>query len=203
MDEPFCGYVRSVQGSPDKLDDATLVAAIAGGEVRAWNILVERYAQMIWAIGRSSGLPAVEAEDLVQAVFTQVIQTLDQIKDPAALASWIRTIAKREAWRQVARYRRISPNEQAESLHEGFSDDDFDLRIERQQAVRRALSTLGDRCRRLIQAFFSDVQVPSYDGLAGDFGVSPNSIGPTRRRCLDQLQAVLASEFPELFEKSS
>lgn len=185
------------------MEDADLVAAVVGGEVRAWNGLIDRYAQMIWSIARRSGLPAAEAEDLVQVVFTIAIQGIEGIEDPSAFGGWIRTVAKREAWRQAAKRRRESPSEMALEADPASLHGDADLQAERQQAVRRSFRRLGDRCRALIQSLFSETEVPSYQSLADTVGISANSVGPTRRRCLDELRGILTSQFPGLFEESS
>ena len=199
----ICGYGHRVKGSLEKLDDVSLVTAIISGEVRAWNALVDRYAQLIWSVGRRCGLPASESEDLVQTVFTITIQSIEQLEDPAALGGWILMIAKREAWRQGARWRRDQPKHSA--LEHEIAGEDVDQigeDLERQQAVRIAFKKLGERCRGFIRNLFSESEVPSYSHLAQEFDVKLNSVGPIRRRCLDELQVILVSEFPELFRET-
>jgi len=199
----ICGYGHRVKGSLETLDDASLVAAITSGEVRAWNGLVDRYAQLIWSVGRRCGLPESESEDLVQTVFTITIQSIEQLEDSSALGGWILMIAKREAWRQSARWRRQRSGHPA--LEHEIAEEDVDRigeGVERQQAVRTAFKKLGARCRGFIQNLFSSTEVPSYQHLADEFDVKLNSVGPIRRRCLDELQVILVSEFPELFQET-
>lgn len=199
----ICGYVQGVPASLDRMEDAALVAAVVGGEVRAWNALVDRYAQMIWSVGRQSGLPAAESEDLVQIVFTRAIEHIERIEDPAAFGGWVRTVAKREAWLQVARRRRESGGESVLDQEMAQSDEDLDLLVERQQAVRMSFLKLGERCQELVQSLFSEMEVNSYQVLADRLQININSVGPTRRRCLEELQGLLISQYPELFEETS
>ena len=67
------------------------------------------------------------------------------------------------------------------------------LALERQHLVRTAIRQLPDNCRRLVEAFFSDVadQRTSYQQLADSLGVPMNSLGPTRARCLERLRRLL------------
>ena len=199
----ICGYVQDVPASLDKLGDAALVAAVVGGEVRAWNALVDRYAQMIWSVGRQSGLPPSESEDLVQTVFTRAIEHIERIEDPTAFGGWVRTVAKREAWLQVARRRRESGGNSVLDQEMAQPNEDFDLLLERQQAVRSSFLKLGERCQELVQNLFSEMEVHSYQFLADRLKIKVNSVGPTRRRCLDELQGLLISQYPDLFEETS
>lgn len=58
--------------------------------------------------------------------------------------------------------------------------------FERQQAVRAAVSRLDNRCQALLMELFGRTDA-SYEEIARRLGLAPNSIGPTRRRCLEKL----------------
>jgi RNA polymerase sigma factor (sigma-70 family) len=66
----------------------------------------EREAPVLLAAARAMTLDAVEAEDLVQTTFELALRNVHQLKDPAALRSWLLTIQAREAFRLVRRLRR-------------------------------------------------------------------------------------------------
>ena len=58
---------------------------------------------------------------------------------------------------------------------------------ERQQAVRASMRRLDRRCQALLMELFGRLEAASYDEVAQRLGIAPNSVGPTRRRCLQKL----------------
>ena len=66
----------------------------------------EREAPILLAAARAITFDPVEAEDLVQTTFELALRNVHQLKDPAALRSWLLTIQTREAFRLVRRLRR-------------------------------------------------------------------------------------------------
>jgi len=180
-------------------DDPTLIDASLRGDAKAWTMLVERYGQHVWSIGRRCGLSEADAEDLVQAVFASLVEQLGRIADRTRLAGWITTTAKREAWRMADRARRERPSE-VEVLEQDAWLEEEDLeRLERRQAVRTALARVDARCRSLLQELFGSAQIPSYELVASRMGLSENSVGATRRRCLEDVLDELRGLDPGLF----
>ena len=183
--------------------DETLVDAALRGDGRAWTTLIEKYGQLVWSIGRSCGLSAADADDLLQIVFGALVRHLEKIEQRDRLTGWIITTAKREAWRICEKARRERPTA-SEDLPEPVDpvEDDEEIFAKR-QAVREAMNAIGKRCRELLQELFGKSQVPSYEDVASRLGLSPNSVGPTRRRCLEDLLESLESVAPEYFSGSS
>lgn len=70
---------------------------------------------------------------------------------------------------------------------------------ERDMTVQYALAVMPERCRALLLATTEDPPVP-YETLAEHLGLAPGSIGPTRRRCLDQMRDLIEALAPELVE---
>jgi hypothetical protein len=64
---------------------ADLVARARGGDQRAWDAIVERYAPLVWSICRRYRLDGADTDDAGQAVWLQLVDHLDTIRDPAAL----------------------------------------------------------------------------------------------------------------------
>jgi hypothetical protein len=81
----------------NELPVTALVARAAKGDKRAWDALIQRYAPLIWSICRRYQLGAAEAEDVGQTVWLQLLEHLDEIRDPAALAGWLATTTRRNA----------------------------------------------------------------------------------------------------------
>ena len=89
---------------PGDPDDAALVAAARGGERAAFGALYRRHARLVQAV-LLARVPPDGVEDLLQDVFLQAMDRLSSLRDDAAFASWIATIARRRAadWRRRRR----------------------------------------------------------------------------------------------------
>lgn len=184
-------------------DDEALIDAALRGDGRAWKTLTEKYGQLVWSIGRSCGLSIADADDLVQIVFGALVRRLERIEQRHRLAGWLITTSKREAWRISEKARRERPTD-SESMPTMVAEPEDDQEIHaKRQAVREAMAGLGTRCQELLQDLFGQSQVPSYDQVARRLGISPNSVGPTRRRCLQDLMGELESVAPDFFAGSS
>jgi DNA-directed RNA polymerase specialized sigma24 family protein len=64
------------------------------------------------------------------------------------------------------------------------------LRAEEERGVWTALGELGDRCQTLLRVLVAD-PAPSYEEIGAALDMPVGSIGPTRRRCLERLRAVI------------
>ena len=58
---------------------------------------------------------------------------------------------------------------------------------ERSDALRRALTGVGERCQALLR-MLAAVTPPSYEEISAALGMPVGAIGPTRARCLDKLR---------------
>jgi RNA polymerase sigma factor (sigma-70 family) len=168
-----------------------LVTRARNGDTRAWDVLVERYAPLVWSICRRHRLGA-GAEDIGQSVWLQLVDHLDRIRDPAALPGWLATVTRRECLRVLGAARgplearsamdaEAIPDEQARTAEEEL------LVAERHAALREAFRDLPPAGQRLILLLMEDPPVP-YAEISARLGIPVGSIGPTRRRCLDKLR---------------
>jgi RNA polymerase sigma-70 factor, ECF subfamily len=88
------------------LDDVALVEALRRGEPSARAALVERFESHVermvtGALGLDPDLP-----DIIQEVFLRVLERVHQLKDPAALSSWVTSLAVFTARGHIRRRRR-------------------------------------------------------------------------------------------------
>lgn len=171
-------------------NDADLIRRCLGGEQAAWNEMIERYGRLVYSIPRRYGLDSADADDVFQAVFSILYRRLAALRDHDRLSSWLITTAHRESWRvgkKTGRY---------EHLDEKFVDvsepqADQAERWEQQHIVRAGLAELGGRCEELLSALFLENKEPSYDEIAARLNMRIGSIGPTRARCFEKLEAIL------------
>jgi RNA polymerase sigma factor (sigma-70 family) len=171
---------------------ASLLARAAQGDQRAWDQLVESHTRLLWAVARSFRLDAADANDVVQTTWLRLVEHLDRIEDPARLVGWLVTTARREAMRVLRRSGRERPAPD-ESMMERADDsppvDTALLLDERNAALWRAYEQLGEKCRQLLRVAVYEPQ--AYEEISAALGMPVGSIGPTRRRCLTQLRALL------------
>jgi RNA polymerase sigma factor (sigma-70 family) len=171
---------------------ADLVTRARKGDQQAWDAIVERYAPLIWSICRRYRLDRADAEDVGQRIWLQFVHHLDAIREPAALPGWLATTTRRECSR-VARAAR-GPQAAGHLLDETIADaqaataaEQELLAAERHAALHEALTCLSPARQELMAVLIEDPPVP-YAEISARLGIPVSSIGPTRRRCLDQLR---------------
>ena len=180
---------------PQQPGDAELVAGCARGDARSWRDLVNRYRRLVFGIPRALGLQPADAEEVFQHTFAELVRGLPRLRDSSRLAGWLATTAHRESVRvRRGDRRRLRLAEAA--VNEGLFLDappGADAAIERlyeREQLSHALEQLGEPCRRLLLARFTDPPQP-YAALAAELGIALGSLGPTRARCLGRLRARL------------
>jgi RNA polymerase sigma factor (sigma-70 family) len=170
------------------------------GDSQGLDDLVRGLSPVLWQVVRAHGLDSERAQDVVQTTWLTFVRRQESIAEPQAVAAWLTTTARREAWRVAKAGSRIAavadevlewelPTQpSAESA--ALADDDRD----RLWACVRQLS---ERCQRLMRIVAFEDR-PDYRGLAADLQIPVGSIGPTRGRCLAKLKALLAGESREM-----
>ena len=169
-----------------------LVTRARNGDQQAWDALVERHAPLIWSICHRYRLGRADAEDVTQDVWLRLVDQLDRLRDPAAIAGWLATTTRRECCRVVRAARRPQgtwPGLPAETIpdQQAQTAEDELLAAERNAALREALSHLTPRDQQLIAILTADPPVP-YTEISARLGIPVGSIGPNRGRCLDKLR---------------
>jgi len=77
---------------PD-LDDAELVNRTRSGDRNAYGELVSRYQGHVYGLAYSLVGNWIEAQDIAQETFIRGYTNLDQLRDPARFAAWLRRVA--------------------------------------------------------------------------------------------------------------
>ena len=176
--------------------DAELVERVRTGDQQAWAQLIERYGGRVWTVARSQGLDRERASDVVQTVWLNLLHGVDNVRDPAAIAAWLVTVARREAIRIDKLSKRVVLVEEQSFERRAASTDDVDRRAIRDDdgaLIRRAVGQLGDRCRELLRLLYSSDEL-SYTEIAVAMDMPIGSVGPTRARCLDRLRTVATAQ---------
>lgn len=172
---------------------ASLLARAAQGDQRAWDDLVTQHTKLLWSVARSFRLDSADAGDVVQTTWLRLVEHLDRIEDPTRLVGWLVTTARREALRVLRRGGRERPAGEESVLDRADDTAPVDTGLlldERNQALWSAFGRLPERCQQLLRVAVNEPQ--AYDEISAALGMPIGSIGPTRRRCLTQLKALLA-----------
>jgi RNA polymerase sigma factor (sigma-70 family) len=167
---------------------ACLVERARGGDESAWGEIVDRFAGLVWAVVRSYALEPADGLDAAQTTWLRLVEHLDRIREPEHLGAWLATTARRESLRLIQLRRREYPTEDLEEV-DALEPEPLDglIQAERKEALSLAVTSLSSRGQAVLRVLFSDEE-PSYDQISARLGMPVGAIGPTRRRCLDQLQ---------------
>lgn len=166
------------------------------GDARAMDDLVRIMTPVLWHVVRAYGLEQMLAEDVVQATWLTLIRRHESIHDAHAVAGWLTTCARREAWRSGRAHQRVRPTETVDLEPLLRSDDSAEDRAHVADRDRRlwvAVGGLDERCRRLLRIVAFEER-PDYAHIARDLSMPIGSIGPTRSRCLAKLKTALAAD---------
>ena len=169
-------------------DDA-VVRAAAGGDVRAFEMLYERYGRMVRGI-LLARVRRDEVSDLLQDVFLAAWTRLPTLRDPAAFGGWLAAIARNRATDFARR-----PHEEIELENaDGIPDE---------QSVDRRSDPYGldagtalDAIRSLPLAYRETLVLRLVEGLTGPeiaarTGITPGSVRVNLHRGMKLLRTVL------------
>jgi RNA polymerase sigma factor (sigma-70 family) len=191
-------HARQVPADTNKTDRharmASLLEDAKAGDRAGLDEIVRELTPLLWHVARSEGLDEETAADVVQGSWLSLLGSLQGIRSPIALTSWLITVTKREAWR-VNGARRGSANIDEDVLARlpdpSDRPDEWVVADEQRRQLWRAVGLLSDRCQRLMRVV-AFTHRPSYQEVGVALGIARGSIGPTRGRCLARLRALLA-----------
>lgn len=159
-----------------------------------WAELVDRFTPKLYAVARSFRLDEATAADLVQTAWLRLLDRGGQIRDPESIGPWLAMVVRNEARKLVTRSRTVAVDD-VEILDDGHEPDPASALVgqERRAALTSAFARLGAECRQLLTLLMVEPAIPYVD-VAAAIGRPVGSIGPTRKRCLTQLRALLPTE---------
>ncbi len=171
--------------------DSELIAACMAGDGLAWDALIGRYSNLIYAIPLRFDLSPMVADEIFQQTCVTLLNKLDQLQDKSKLSAWLVTVTRRHC---IHAFRQQTAEPLPESLlAEGASVEQEIMQWEQRQLVVQTVEQLPDRCRELLTRLFLQASPDSYETLAAEMDIALGSIGATRRRCLDKLRRKLES----------
>ena len=173
---------------------ARLVRAAARDDRAAWNLLVEEFGGMVWAIARAHRLSDADAADVSQSTWLILLEHLDSIHEPERVGAWLATTARRECLRVLRAARRcvLSGDELVEAA---ANDPELEalLAAERDRVLWRCFVRLRPSDQALLRLLVAGPR-PAYEEISAALDMPIGSIGPTRARALERLQKELERE---------
>jgi RNA polymerase sigma factor (sigma-70 family) len=188
QETPSSGAIGT--GEHTRQGDAQLVAAAIAGERAAWNALVERFSNLVWAIARAHRLSSADAVDVSQAVWVKLFENLGRIREASSVGAWLATVTKHECLRLIRHHDRVTPVANVFDNQVSRPVDNADtglLADERSAALWRAFDRLPPRWRALMQLLMIEPGL-SYAEISTTLDMPIGSIGPIRQRCLCRLR---------------
>lgn len=184
-------------------EDAVLAVRAADGDVPAFELLVRRYSDRVFALALRMLADRGEAEDAAQEAFIKAWKSMDTLSEPAAVRTWIFRIAHHECLAVLRRRtsrRTDATDELPETGAQGVGSAQQDPRTlperatesgEAVQALRVALTALPDNQRAVW--LLAEVDALSYAEIASVVGTSEQAV----RGRLSRARASLAVAMQE------
>ena len=94
-------------------EDRLLVAAALEGGPEAYGPIIERYKDTLFGVAMGRLGHFYDAEDITQSVLVEGWERLGDLRDPARLGPWLRSIAVHRCIDLVRRNRRLAEHAQA------------------------------------------------------------------------------------------
>ncbi len=177
----------SAEWNEVRATDRALVVACLKGDEAAWESVWLRYGPLVRAISRRVGCDSEEAREVLQRVALVALRRLGSLREPAKLAGWLAGVARLQALETIRQRRGGEELSPVTAVDDGAIDDRL-IGDERLAILRRAFVRIDARCQRLLRRLELADPPQSYQEVAEAEGLSPTSIGPIRRRCLERLR---------------
>lgn len=163
--------------------DTALMLRVKGGDMHAFEELVEKYKQPVINVISRTLRDETEAEDLAQNVFVQVFKSAHRYQATAKFSTWLFTIARNLCLNEIRRRSRHPadsieasqienddrPARQYEDV-KNFSPTEQTLQSELEQKVAEALADLPENQRTAI--LLCREEELSYEEISGVLGCS-------------------------------
>lgn len=194
------------------MDDATLIAEIAGGKDKAAAITTfhARWFHQFFCLAMKLTKDSHTAEDIAQEAIVRVIVNAGTFENGRSARSWLLSIV----YHLVQDWGRRKTVRKAASLNEPYDRDENgpqaleipdreptpeerSLAHERQVAVRAALAKLSEDDRRVI--VLRDYEALNGTETARILGITVEKVGSRLFRARKRLAAILQTDWPGLF----
>jgi RNA polymerase sigma factor (sigma-70 family) len=181
--------------STTEWSNTRLVQECLRGNEQAWNLLVDRYKNLIYSIPIRYGLPPQDAADIFQGVCLDLFNELGRVREAEALQGWLIRVTTNKCYHWKRQNPAVNGDWEKDGVDgiSGASPTATDVMadLEREQLVRDSIEMLPPRCRQMITLLFFEHPPQPYQEVAERLGLARGSIGFIRGRCLKRLKRIL------------
>lgn len=168
-----------------KLNDRELVKRAQGGEKEAFEELVRRHQQRVFAVANGILRRREDVEDIAQQVFVKAYFSLKRFDQRSAFTTWLYKITVNECW-DLLRKRKVRPlvyesdlsedqaQQYAASGEQVSAQPDASKRLEMRQQVERLLEHIDERDRAML--VLKEVQGFAVEEIAEMLGLNTNTV---------------------------
>ncbi len=172
------------------LDDATLVVRARGGDLRAYEALVQRYQAPIYRLALRMLANRSDAEDAVQDVFLTAWRRLGQVEQEAAFVGWLYRVATNRCLNVIRNRKPAAPADPDEHESPAARPERVVETNAQLTALTEALDTLTPEQRACW--LLREVHGRSYEEIANAVGTTSTSVRGRIARARAQLAEVMA-----------
>lgn len=104
----------AVRPAPSSSSDESLLAEVLSGSLESFEGIMRHHNQRLYRLARSIVTDDSEAMDVVQEAFITAYRRLDDLKEPAALGTWLARITRNAALMRLRGNRRFQTMEESD-----------------------------------------------------------------------------------------
>jgi RNA polymerase sigma-70 factor (ECF subfamily) len=173
--------------------DEELVRMVQEGDIIAYEVLVRRYQQRLFAFINRFVRSDKDSEEIVQDSLVKLYINIGAVDTGKRLSSYLFGIAKNTAYTHL-RKRSIPkiPLDDVEELETDARIYENLVQAENTEAVRKALSDMDSKYRKILKLYyFNDL---SYEEISDRESLPLNTVRTRLRRAKDSLKRILSYE---------
>jgi len=157
----------------------------------AWQELVDKYQPCLLALARQFPLDEAEVQDAVQHTWVRLLERHSSVKNPQALAGWLRAVCRNECLNRLRHGTRTMSTDpedfvQLSPPQQQYCPDEIAVHNLQRSTLQEALKELRPTVRSVVVG--SVVEKRPYKELQQMLNVPAGSIGPIRMRALNKLR---------------
>lgn len=165
----------------------------------AWHALIAYLRPGVLRQCESRGLTHDEANDIIGEAQAELIMSIQNIRNPSAIKSFMHTIVRRSIssmFHNKPKEVRLSPTVLDTLVKMRDSDDPFyNARIsELRQALLSAIKQLSNRDQKIIYKCFLETPQQTYKAIEKELRFKPNTLGAYRSKALKRLRRILGDK---------
>lgn len=196
----------SISSAGSSAYESEFIENLKAGDEKAFDTLVTRYANDVYALLLRITEDAKEAEDLMQETFLSALKAVQKFRGEADLKTWLFRIAINHSknrfrwWKRRKREKTVSLDapigDSSTPLSETFSSDfknpeENMLQREREKVLSKALNSLPEIFREAV--ILCDIEGLSYEEIAATLEINLGTVKSRIARGREELRKKLES----------